>query len=650
MSARLGAVARIAWIGALAGACSPSAARLSLAPIALPADDPSNPCGKPADGAVNAIDVIAYTPGGEVRRSDTMIDDFPADTMQLGVEILGGEGVVLATGKTAPLDYGSLASGTQIPIAMLPLDGFCRANDMQEPRAHPLLALAGTGVLVLGGGSDSSAEYYDPATATFQTVALPDLIAGDPSTLAGASVATLADGRVVVSGNERLFVFDPSKLASGTPFSSPSSIDCRAEHASFGLDASHVLLAGGLETATCNDGMTAPLHSALAYQIDATGEITGNGLAYPPLPPTSVRYGGVFIDVGTVSDGSERLVLGGAASDPSTADQLPILPDQTGQATTATGMHAQVAALDGGAVLAAFEPDGSAQTGDAAALAPEGSVATPIADAPAWDGARLALAEDGSVLAIGGSGDVARYEPASGAWDTHTPAGDVPGALYAPSIIRLPDGSVLVVGGGAQPSATAWLYRPSLVGPASGQVFALQGADGVLTPSDESTAMRGNQTMTLTAPAAGSADDLTARALIGGPRAATGTLTAAVRLDPLGTGVPGGVALIAEQTGPSRLLVARLVPGEPARIDRIVGATATTLCTGDLVAASELGTGVGLSVTSSTVSATVGPPSSALAKVSCGFASDPIAQEAGLWGIAATANGTVEVDTIDVAR
>ncbi|HEY0250876.1 MAG TPA: hypothetical protein VGC41_05085, partial [Kofleriaceae bacterium] len=101
-------------LGALA-ACSSPAARVQLAPI-----DYGNGCGKV--DAVSALRVIAYAPSGDVRRTVDEIADFPADTTQLGIEVLTGSQVV-STGKSAPLAFDDLADGAQIPIAMAPLDG-----------------------------------------------------------------------------------------------------------------------------------------------------------------------------------------------------------------------------------------------------------------------------------------------------------------------------------------------------------------------------------------------------------------------------------------------------------------------------------------------------------------------------------------------
>ena len=75
-------------------ACGDAPSRVQLAPLNL--------CG-PAKGATG-LRVIAYTGGGELRRAvspttpTTSIDAFPGDTEQLGVEVVGESGDVIATG------------------------------------------------------------------------------------------------------------------------------------------------------------------------------------------------------------------------------------------------------------------------------------------------------------------------------------------------------------------------------------------------------------------------------------------------------------------------------------------------------------------------------------------------------------------------
>jgi hypothetical protein len=290
--------------------------------------------------------------------------------------------------------------------------------------------------------------------------------------------------------------------------------------------------------------------------------------------------------------------------------------------------------------LSAFDPDGTmTPTGPASITPPEGGDGVDVALAPAITGARLITTEDGTAVAIGGQDGISRYNPTTNTW-SQLPNDDPanwPGAITGPSLIRLADGSVLVLPG-AEPSNRAWLFRPSIVGPNIGEVTATpDGTQGVLTTPMPATATRTPGTLTLTDPD----DTITARALIGGPRRAYGTLTASVTVPP-----GGGVALIAQQTDPARALVARLVPGEAARIERHDGANITIVCTGAMVEVGELAAPLELSVTASAITASIGQ----VAKVSCDPAKDPIAPASGAWGIAATANGSLAIGTLDAAR
>jgi hypothetical protein len=182
------------------------------------------------------------------------------------------------------------------------------------------------------------------------------------------------------------------------------------------------------------------------------------------------------------------------------------------------------------------------------------------------------------------------------------------------------------------------LFRPSIVGPNIGDVTAQpDGMGAVLTTPAPATATRTPTTLTLT----DTDDTITARALIGGPRRAYGTLAASV------TVMSGGVALIAQQSAPARALVARLVPGEAARIERHDGANITIVCSGAMVDIGALdGQSLGLAVTSEAITASIG----GVAKVSCDPAKDPIAPESGAWGIAATANGSLAIVTLTASR
>ncbi len=617
-------IARAALVWTMLVACSDPAVHVQFAPIDFAAN-----CGRPPTADVTAVDVIAYTSHGESRNPQAEINNLTSDTLQLGVEVLGGGSTVLATGKSAPLAYNDLPDGTEIPIAMLPPDGFCAVGPMTTARAQPLIARAGSGVLVFGGDGANTAEYFDPTTATFTAIALPGVLT--PDSLVGSSIATLPDGRAVVSGGQILIVFDPATMS----FSLPSVVEPRSEHVSYGIDASHLLVTGGcfLQGTTCDiDGSPRPI--SLVYELDPNGAVVGEPTQAASLPTTK-RYNGQLFDIGIVSDDTHRLVLADATPDLTSADRIGA--DGLAAGSTVANMHSQTVVLDGGALLTT-ELDGAPTSPPTEVLAPDGTMPpSPIALAPSVDGARMALAEDGSVVAIGGDPQIAHYNPTTNAWTQEVPAGAAPGPVQVPSLIRLDDGSILVLGGTIAGAATAdaWLYRPSLVGPTSGQVNAVVDRSGaVLTPTDPSKAAwptGGGVMLTATD------DDLAARVLVGGPRLTTGTMQLSSVVQ------AGGLELIAQQTGPARALVARLVPGEVARIERHDGATVTPLCTGSMVMAADLAQPISLVVASDAVSATAGNT----LEVRCDFSHDPISPERGQWGVAVT--GTATVETVSLA-
>ena len=612
----------------LVAACGDSAARVQLAPV--------SPCGATANKT--AMRVVAYTAGGELRRTvpPNEIDAFPADTEQLGVEVIGGSaGELIAIGKTGPLAFAALEDGAAIPIVMAPPDGLCPVGPMTEPRVAPVVARAGRGVLVVGGTSPtgeplSTAEYYDPATATFTPVTVPPNLADADNGLAGAVLSELPDGRVALTGTSShvlaTFAADESRLPM------PVLFDHRAFHGAIALDDDHLFIIGGCADVAGSACSGPTLRTGFVYDMrDVANRERG-----PQLGDTAQRYGARIFDLGVQLDGVHRFVLAGGFGAAGEGDRFAITDGVT---ETITGMHAQHALLDGGALLSAFERDGTAQTGAAGVLVPDGGIA-PLALAPRVDGARLVTLEDGSVLAVGGAANLARYVPTTNTWTMVVPetGGAALPALAAPVLTRLDDGSVLVLGG-SDPSEQAWIYRPSLVGPSSGSVVALPdgSTDGVLTASDPTLLDRRAGRFVL---AAGD-DDYRARALVGGPRIADGSVGAVVRA----TG--GGVALIAQQTGPGRALVGRLVPGEPARILRLDAGTETTLCTGAAVNESDIAIPVTFSVSAGTATLSVGATGASTAKVTCAVT----ASERGAWGLAAAGTGArIEVGPVTVTR
>lgn len=583
---------------AIVSACGDPAEHVQLVPVALP-----NRCG--VSTAKTALRVIAYTPGGEIRRTvpPNDIDAFPADTEQLGVEVIGGTGSLVAIGKTSPLAFAELTD--DIPIVMLPPNGFCATSPMTEPRSTPLVARAGNGVLVAGGTGASgeqlsTAEYYDMTTATFSSVEVPPSLVDPSNGLAGGVLTELPDGRVVLSGtaSHALTIFDPTTRA----FSTPSLFDHRAYHAAIAPTEDQLFIVGGCADVVAGACSGPALRTGFTYELADLAERTRG----PTLPDT--RVGGQLFALGPARDGKPRYVLTADGF----ADRFALDEDVP---QTIAGLHAGKALLAGGALL-------TAQTGAASIVPPEADAPVAMSLAPNLDGASLVSLEDGSVAAIGAR--VVRYIPTTDSWMTGATS---PLAFDSPTTLRLPDGSVLVLGGKTA-SAEAYLYRPSLVGASSGSLVALPDAstDGVIVAPDPRVAIRG-------ASYALRGDD--ARLLVGGISTRTGSVTAAVTVR------AGGIGLLARQTGIGDLVVARLVPGEAARIERHAGGSTTTVCSGMQVSA--LGPTVTFAIrgTTATVSTSMGN------LVSC----DVEGGARGQWGVASVGtDADIEVGAITVER
>jgi hypothetical protein len=619
-------------VAALAIGCSDPPARVRLVPVGGASCKPM--------GATQ-VRVTAYGARGERTESlgldeAVAIGDFPADTEQIGVEVLVGGGDVGAAGKSAPLAYGALADRATIPVMMAPPDGFCELSPMTEPRAQPVVARAGDGALVVGGtgpgGPLSTAEYYDPTTASFSPVVVPPGLADAGFT--GTALATLPDGRVALIGGPLpvFVVFDPRVRRFVTD---PTVIAPWTSHAAIATGDQEVLVAGGctrVTTPPCD--MQPALIQTVRYEL---GQLT------VPRPSAilaqGLRVGARLFDLGEQLDGRRRFLLAGGSGSSGRADRLALDdPD----AEVLSGGHTQTAVLDGSAVLTAFADDAASIDGSATVFAPGAAAATTIADPPGLRGARLIGLEDGRVVGFGGDGmgRVLTYDPMRDAWSVKRPTStDQTGPLTAPSLARLADGSVLVVGGAV--SARAWLYRPSLVGPASGSVIAVPTGEpsrGVLTAPDPASVTRvaGPLPAWLLATPAGA--DM-ARALVGGPRTATGSVSAIAQV------LSGGVALIAQQTAPGRALLAELAPDSPPRLVRLADGAEHELCTGPDPVAFDAATPVTLrfAITTTAARLTIGPRE----VLSCSVA----ATDRGAWGIASLGPGAqLAVDSVTVAR
>ncbi|MBA3455575.1 MAG: hypothetical protein H0T42_20950, partial [Deltaproteobacteria bacterium] len=287
--------------------CGDDPARVALAPI-------EHACGQPT--GVNAVRITAYATTGELTRAvgpDESVDisDFPADTEQLGVEVVIGGGAIGAIGKTAALEFGELDTGVQIPVFMAPPNGLCpTVAQMTEPRIAPLLARAGDRVLVVGGHDGNgrwlaTAELYDPATSTFTAIDVPEVLGENG--FAGTALATLPDGRVVVSGGPQpvVTIFDPTTRTFGRSV----LIESRAFHSAVAIGEDEVLLAGGCRDVANGACSGIIRNSSRRYDVrdltiaDKLGPILRVG-----------RLNATILDIGIQADGERGFVIAGGST------------------------------------------------------------------------------------------------------------------------------------------------------------------------------------------------------------------------------------------------------------------------------------------------------------------------------------------------
>ncbi|HEV7558858.1 MAG TPA: hypothetical protein VGO00_25475 [Kofleriaceae bacterium] len=601
-------------------------------------------CGLPKSSDLQGIKLHAYAPSGEVIDSISStsgavdLSDLPADTVQLGIEGFGVNSGTLLEGKSSPLVFDDLANGQTISIFMAPPDGTCPTGMMADARQAPLVARAGDGAVVVGGigpsGPVATAEYFDPASGTFAPVDVPpELI--EANGLAGFVLTTMPDGRVVMTGGARyLSIFDPAK--SPLAFTSPQvfAAEQRAFHAAIALDADHLLLAGGCTDVSSGACAGLFLTNTRIYALDDLG----HPVLGPMLSTGSEHASPQLFELGIQTDGQTAYVLAGGDIVPGLGG-TPLVGERfevDDAASTMLAIQAQPAALDGGAVLTAFAPDGSSPSGAVAVVVPDGEIAS-MSNGPPQGKSRLVALEDGTVAGLGGdaNGAVHIYVPTTDSWKTVAAGGPT---LSAPSLLRLADGSVLAIDGGAS-TTQAWRYRPSLIGASSGTVsasFPTMGTQDTVLVAPDPRPITHAVAYEITA----IDDTLSARALVGGPRMAAGSVQVSGRVD-------GGIALIGQQLGPGRALVAHLVAGQPSRIDRIHDGTVTTLCSGEMPAFPGGNVAVDVALTVSGQSATVSLAHQTLA--SCAL--DSLGNDAGAWGMAPDgATAKITVFTVTATR
>lgn len=574
----------------------------------VPEVDPS--CGAPTDAGFTTITALGDFPEGNTIsyinnaiQPKISIDTFPAETRALEVVVRANGGAELTVGRTREFDLSELEDGSEIPVFMAKPRGFCPTGSMGDFRAQPLVARAGGGVLVAGGLDSNdelvpTAEWYDPDRGQFLPLGDRPYATVTEGGLLGASMTTLADGRVaIVGGNAQAYqIYEPTTGTFDTPgyLGSP-----RAFHAAAALPDDSVALIGGCTEVIADSGQCNFESATRSVQVLdlESGQLTDS----PRLGIARVGGSAYVEPSGTV------LVFGGLDGDGNAVSAVERIDPMGGSPTeTITDAEGSLAPLLSGGVLVGFAPN--ADPASAWVVPPESAVGSPVGDGPGpLDGATLTPLEDGKVLVFGGSA-----EP--GGSDTEV----LPGSLYGPfpegflpldpvpvasgllpqrtghASVRLDDGSVLLLGGrrGDLALKDAWIYRHNLTGPLTPAVEISLGDNArqaeLLSPSDPA---RGGLVYPPdsqpTYRLEGSGTDETAVSewvIAAGPRFINPRITTR-----LGASA-GGVAILLGYMSPNRYYYVELRESEPVRLLRVEpdAGGPEVICTGDPLGDSDL--------------------------------------------------------------
>lgn len=280
------------------------------------------------------------------------------------------------------------------------------------------------------GQPTTTASVYDPATQTTTTLAM-----GAPRAGHGASL--MPNGRVLVTGGSSAVdltnplsfftgllasteIFDPTtnSFAAG-----PNMLEARAFHTSTTLTTGRVLIAGGLAVLPI---INLPNVSASAYLFNPTTNSFG-------LP--SLMSGARFLHTAVPLSNGRVLLVGGLTLDLSVfLSTLNILDIIVGTRTDCQ-MFAQ------GGLFGTFTTVNGMQVGRA------GAAAAPLPNGGALIAGGFQVAIDPTtqtfVFNATATADVFAQNP-----NTIAPTGSMAASRLFPTMVNLPDGTVMVVGGG----------------------------------------------------------------------------------------------------------------------------------------------------------------------------------------------------------
>ncbi len=297
-----------------------------------------------------------------------------------------------------------------------------------------------TGGLGLDGQPTNAAALYDPITQTTTNLTMATARAGHGASLMG-------NGRVIITGGFSIFnltdilaflqsitgsteIFDP---VTGVFTAGPTLLEPRALHTSTSVTGGQVFIAGGL---TLLPIVNIPTVSATAYRFNPSN----NSFGFP-----SFFSGARFLHSAVALSNGKVLLVGGLTLDLS-AFLTSLDPTQIVIGTRTDGQVFSPGILGFGTFATA--------NGMASGRAGAGVAALPNGNAVVTGGFTLTIDVPTSTFVAALSETTDRFV---GSNNTFTPSGSMAAGRVFPVMTALPDGTILILGGGP---LNAEIYQP----------------------------------------------------------------------------------------------------------------------------------------------------------------------------------------------
>ncbi len=378
-----------------------------------------------------------------LRLTPQLAGSFAAPLNQPTVPVIGGGalnlpgGELLFVGGSGPVaqTYNSRLEEWRLSGATFGVGLFSQTTPLNDGRV-----LFTGGLDLLTGQPSAAAAVYDPATQTTTnlTMALPR---------AGHGASLMGNGRVLVTGGLQGFTLtDPLSLFTGITNSTeifdpatntfipgPAMLEARGFHTSTTLTNGQVLIAGGL---TLLPIVNIPTVSATAYRFNPAS----NSFGIP-----AFFSGARFLHSAAPLSNGKVLLVGGITLDLTTF--LTTLQLQDIGIGTLTDCQVYTQSLFG---FGTFQTVGGMQEGRA------GAAVAPLANGGALIAGGIQLGFDipNAVFVFNPTNSADVYASNN----TITATGSMSAARTFPTTVNLPDGTVMVVGGGP---LDAEIYQPN---------------------------------------------------------------------------------------------------------------------------------------------------------------------------------------------